>query len=81
MTLEELAERLAKIYRSAERGETVAYIHLFAIKYAYEIDECGASAGEIVRFSGIPESYGTEVGKGIRLARYVSVTHDPFPDL
>ena len=71
MTLEELAARLSEMYRGAREGEAVANIHLFGIRYAQEIRDCDASPAKIVRLSGIPESYGTEVSKGIKLARYV----------
>ena len=80
MTPAELALRLRKMYSHAARGEAVTNIHLFGIKYANEIAGCGASPAEIVRLSGIPESYVTEVGKGIRLASRVTITRDPFPD-
>ena len=46
-------------------------IHLFGIKYADEIRDCGVPVTTIVRLSGLPHSYNTEVSKGVRLARYV----------
>ncbi len=73
MTGGELAEQLARLHR-AERGIGIL---LFGIRYAREIDECRDSVQEIVRLSGVPPSYVSEVYKGVRLAPYVSVRHLP----
>ena len=69
----ELAEQLARLHR-AERGMGIL---LFGIRYARELDECRDSVQEIVRLSGVPPSYVTEVHKGARLAPYVSVRRLP----
>ena len=53
-------------------GEKVANIHLFAIKHASDIREAGLTAGDVVKASGIRTSYGTEVNKGMNLAKYVA---------
>lgn len=73
MTLEELGKILQKMYFESEEGESVAMIHLFGVKYAAEIANLGASKKEIAKSAGIRESYGTEISKGVKLARYVSV--------
>ena len=73
MTGGELAEYLARLHR-AERGTGIL---LFGIRYARELDECRDSVQEIVRLSGVPPSYVSEVYKGVRLAPYVSVRHLP----
>ena len=44
-------------------------IHLFGIKHGEELREAGVS--EVIRESGIHSTYTTELGKGIKLARYV----------
>ena len=71
MTPDELGRTLSEMYRDAPDGEATTMIHLFGIKYADEISDCGASVTEIVRLSGVSDSYNTEVSKGVRLARYV----------
>ena len=71
MTPHKLGAILFNRYNGALRGEKTTMIHLFGIKYADDIRDCGASVTEIVRLSGIDESYNTEVSKGVRLARYV----------
>ncbi len=73
MTTDTLATTLFDMYSGARHGEKTTMIHLFGIKYADDIRDCGASVAEIVRLSSIEESYVTEVHKGIRLARYVTV--------
>ena len=71
MTPDELAHTLSEMYNDALEGEAKTMIHLFGIKYADEIRDCGAPVTEIVRLSGLPKSYNTEVSNGVRLARYV----------
>ena len=67
----ELANILSRMYHTAPVGEKTTMIHLFGIKYADEIRACDASVKDIVDLSGIPDTYPTEVSKGVRLARYV----------
>ena len=71
MTPDKLARTLSKMYYDAPKGEKTTMIRLFGIKYADEIRDCEASVTEIVRLSGLRNSYNTEVSKGIRLARHV----------
>jgi len=73
MTLQELGRILNEMYFNSEDGEVVAMIHLFGAIYAEPIKELGASKKEIVKAAGIRESYGTEIGKGVKLSRYVRV--------
>lgn len=73
MTAQELGEMLHEMYVKSEEGEAVAMIHLFGVKYATEIEILGVSKKEIAKAAGIPESYGTEISKGVKLARYVRV--------
>ena len=71
MTPDELARTLSAMYHDAPEREATTMIRLFGIKYAEQIRDCGARVTEIVRLSGLPSSYTTEVYKGVRLARYV----------
>lgn len=71
MTLHELGKALSDMYFGSETGETVAMIHLFGIKYADDISASGESMRAIALAAGIPESYGTEIGKGVKLSRFV----------
>ncbi len=73
MTVAELGEQLRTMYNGAPQRETAVMVHLFGIKYAIQIRESGASPRDIVIAAGISESYGTEVNKGINLAKYVRV--------
>ena len=59
------------MYREALPGEKALSIHLFAIKYADQIRDM--SAKDIAVGAGLPESYKTEIRKGINLAKYVEV--------
>ena len=45
---------------------------LFGIKYAQQISDCPDSVKEIVRLSGVPSGYTTDVQKGMKLAAHVS---------
>ena len=73
MTLVQLGQILNEMYFGSKDGETVAMIHLFGIKYAVEIKESGFSMKAIAKAAGIGESYGTEISKGVKLARFVEV--------
>lgn len=70
MQIEQLAKILDEMVANAPRGDKVAQIHLFGIKYAAEI---GDGANQIVAASSVHDSYAVEVRKGTRLAKYVTV--------
>lgn len=72
MTARELAMRLKEMYENSSNEKTTM-IHLFGIMYAKEIKECESTAKEILKFANMPESYQTEISKGIRLSKYVDV--------
>ena len=69
LTLEQAAARLRQRYSQAAEGEKVVSIHLFGIENAEAIS--ALSNKEIAVTAGLPESYSTEIGKGVKLARYV----------
>lgn len=71
MSIKELGGKLREMYTNASKGEAVAMIHLFGIKYATEINNCKYSKKDIIKASGISESYLTELTKGVKLAEYV----------
>jgi hypothetical protein len=73
MELDALVGRLKNMYFGSERGETAVSIHLFGIKYASEINECGLSPKSLAKLAGIPETYGTEINKGRNLAKFVTI--------
>jgi 5-methylcytosine-specific restriction protein B len=73
MELQELGSILNKMYSEALKGEAVTMIHLFGILYSKEIEALGSSATEIAKAATIQESYGTEIRKGVNLAKYVVV--------
>lgn len=71
MSVKELGDMLREMYENAAKGEAVAMIHLFGIKYAKEITNSKASKKEIAKSAGIHESYGTEISKGMKLSKHV----------
>ena len=71
MTTKELGRELREMYLNAPKGDAVAMIHLFGIKYADEISNFENAKNEIIQVSGISQSYITELSKGIKLAKYV----------
>ena len=72
MMSHELVEILARMYSEGKaKSETATMIHLFGIKYAGEIRACGASPHDIAELATGYRSYGTEINKGMNLARYV----------
>lgn len=68
----ELSCILREMYEGAA-GDKTTMIHLFGIKYAKEIQNNKISPKEILRSAQMPESYVTEINKGIRLSNYVEV--------
>jgi len=72
MTLQKLGKILHEMYFESEEGEAVAMIHLFGVKYSAEITDLGESKKAIAKAAGIRESYGSEISKGVKLAKYVS---------
>ena len=73
MTIKELGAALGKLYHNAPKGEAVAMIHVFGIKYAQELKQSKFNKKEVARAANIPESFGTEISKGMKLAKYVTV--------
>ena len=72
MTENSLGKILKEMYENA-KGDKVAHIHLFGIKYADIIEKEGLCKKEIRKSAGIPKSYDTEISKGICLAKYVTI--------
>lgn len=73
MTLRDLALTLSEMYNNAPSGEQVTMIHLFGIKYADIIVENGYSKKDIIKASGLSNSYLTELSKGLKLSKYVII--------
>jgi hypothetical protein len=71
MQINEASKILREMYQKADKKEKAVSIHLFGIKYAQQIEDM--SAKDIVIGADLPESYKTEVRKGINLAKYVEV--------
>ena len=73
MTKQDLGLKLKEMYENAPKGEKVTMIHLFGIKYSEEMKESEASFQDVAIAVGIGKSYGTEIGKGSKLAEYVTI--------
>lgn len=73
MTLYELSNKLKDMYNNAPKGESTTMIHLFGITYANEIKNADFTPKDILKAASMPASYYTEISKGIRLAKYVSI--------
>ena len=71
MTENELGKILKYMYENAPSGEKTTMIHLFGVKYAEVIERSNLDKQQIMKSSGLPPSYYTEVVKGIRLAKHV----------
>ena len=74
MNKQQLAEKLKSMYENADKGYLVAMIHLFGIKYSdYIGSDKVATAKEIVKLSRLSSSYHTEVSKGVKLSKFVTI--------
>ena len=73
LTTMELVSILRQMYHGAPDGETVTMVHLFGVKFADQIRDCGASVKDLTVNAGLPETYLTEIKKAMNLAKYVDV--------
>ncbi|KAB2539845.1 hypothetical protein AL035_17540 [Salipiger aestuarii] len=71
MLASELAEILTERCAAAEKREKVVAIHPAGIEFANEL--VGQPINEIAEIGTGHASYGTEIRKGIRLARFVAL--------
>lgn len=71
MRTEEASAILARMYSNATGRGIVVNVHLFGIQYAAQLRNL--SLVEVVKGAEIPETYKTEIRKGINLAKYVAV--------
>ena len=80
MTVDELAQILRRMYDAGRpKGRQVTAIHLFGIKYAYELRHLtNVSFRQMCSQVDMSETYSTEINKGRNLAEYVEVVKD-FP--
>ncbi|NUB43820.1 hypothetical protein GEU84_005445 [Fertoebacter nigrum] len=69
MTSDALIAELKKRYESAPKSEVALSIHLFGIAFADQL--VGHSVHDIAERATGHRSYGAEIHKGMRLAKYV----------
>lgn len=74
MTETQLAEILKQRYQNAENREMVTAIHLFGIEFVRELE--GVSLNNVAELGTGHRSYGTELRKGLRLAKYVALKQE-----
>ena len=66
-TVEELGKILSAMYLNAPGDMQTTAIHAFGIKYGKTITEKSYTGKELANAAGLPESYQTEILKGVRL--------------
>lgn len=66
-----LSKKLKEMYLTADKGNRVAAIHVFGIKYSEQL--IGKNATEIAIAAGISKSYGTEISKGVKLSKFATL--------
>lgn len=72
MKIGEAAEILKMMYTDgAASKEQAVQVHLFGVKFADQIK--GMPLKELAIRADIPETYATEIRKGINLSKYVTV--------
>jgi hypothetical protein len=72
MTSLELGNKLREMYE-INGAKRVTMIHLFGVIYADDMREANVKPLEVVKAAQLPESYGTEVYKGMNLSTYVDL--------
>jgi len=68
-TLQQLGEMIRNMYDNAEDKMQVASIHIFGIKYGKNILEKNFRAPDIIKVSGLNDSYSTELQKALNIYR------------
>ena len=69
MTTDQLTKLLKQRYETADSREVVLAIHLFGIEFYAELD--GQPINAIAEDATGHKSYGSEIRKGMRLAKHV----------
>ena len=64
---------LDRVPLSAKNGWIDEQGRVYIICTIEEIKGCGSTPKEILKLANMPESYQTEISKGIRLSKYVDV--------
>jgi hypothetical protein len=67
--VDDLAGELKTNYNGASKSQKVVQIHLFGIRRAAVLK--GVSLPDLLARAGMPDSYKTEIRKGMRLAEHV----------
>jgi hypothetical protein len=70
--VDDLARELKASYVAAPRSEKVVQIHLFGIRRAAALRN--VSLPDLLARAGMPDSYKTELRKGMRLAPFVRLS-------
>ncbi len=74
MNIDELVSELDNMYMRASQGESVLMVNIFGIKYCEFIGRGKvATPVQIAERSTVPDSYATEIQKGIKLAKHVAL--------
>lgn len=73
MTIEELSAILKDQYENAPDKEQVVNIHLFGIEYAETIKRHNFKISEILKLAEMNKSYAAEIGKGMKLSKFVKI--------
>lgn len=66
-----LVRPLREAYRDAPEGDVMLRIHLFGIRFAEQLE--GVNLKELADAAEVPESFATEIRKGMRLADHVTL--------
>ena len=69
--VDDLARELKAKYGGASKSDKVVQIHLFGIKRAAALKN--VSLPDLLARAGMPDSYKTELRKGIRLSEHVDL--------
>ena len=75
MCVAELGAKLSDMYNNAPKEKAIGMIRLFGIRYAAEINQGNYSKEEILKASGICETYLNELSIGVKLSEYVHSRH------
>ena len=72
MTIIELGDKLRQMYETKGAKKTTM-IHLFGVIYADEMRDSEIKPIQVVKAAKMPESYQTEINKGMNLSKYLDL--------
>ena len=74
---QQLGSILSDIYTKAAEKQKISELYLFGIKFGKLIGDKNYSYNNIISYSNLPESLSTELGKAVKISKYLTINTLP----